>query len=222
MPNIDDIVRLYRKRAGRYDFTANLYYLIGFREWAYRKQAIAALQLQPGDSVVELGCGTGLNFPLLQQAVGPDGKIIGVDLTDAMLAQARRRVEKEGWPNVELLQASAADFTFPDGIDGILSTFAFSMMPEPDRIVANGSRALATGGRWAVLDLAIPDGWLFGRLAPLFLAITRPFGIDETWMRQRPWQRIQRLLDGPCSDLYLGFAYIATNGNKEERHADAR
>ena len=88
---------LYRKRARNYDWTANLYYLIGYREWAYRRRAVAALHLGLGDTVVEMCCGTGLNFPLLQAAVGPAGRIIGVDLTDAMLDGARRRVERNGW-----------------------------------------------------------------------------------------------------------------------------
>ncbi len=70
-----EIINLYRLRAGRYDFTANLYYLIGYRELAYRKRAVDALGLLPGDTVVEIACGTGLNFPLLECAVGPSGQI---------------------------------------------------------------------------------------------------------------------------------------------------
>ena len=54
-----------------------------------------ALGLRPGDTVVDIACGTGLNFPLLEEAIGPDGRIVGVDLTDAMLAQAQRRIESE-------------------------------------------------------------------------------------------------------------------------------
>ncbi|MEW6586284.1 MAG: hypothetical protein AB1442_11825 [Nitrospirota bacterium] len=60
----DEIVALYRKRAGYYDFTANLYYLMGFREQAYRKKALRMLNLKNGDTVVEIGCGTGLNLPM--------------------------------------------------------------------------------------------------------------------------------------------------------------
>jgi demethylmenaquinone methyltransferase/2-methoxy-6-polyprenyl-1,4-benzoquinol methylase len=58
--------------------------LIGFPD---RKRAVRALNLQRGDTVVDIGCGTGLNFPLLQGAIGPEGTIVGVDLTDAMLSQ---------------------------------------------------------------------------------------------------------------------------------------
>lgn len=125
-----EIIHLYRKRARRYDVTANLYYLIGIRETAYRKKAIAALELHKGDTVLEIGCGTGLNFPYLQKAVGPEGKIIGLDLTDRMLDQARARVEEKGWSNVELVQADAAAYDFPTGLQGIISTFALTLSPD--------------------------------------------------------------------------------------------
>ncbi len=90
--NRQKIQDLYRKRTGRYDLTANLYYLIGLREWHYRQREVDALQLKEGDFVVELGCGTGLNFPLLQRVIGLEGRIIGVDLTDRMLEQANKWV----------------------------------------------------------------------------------------------------------------------------------
>ena len=62
--------------------------MIGFRLYHYRKLTIEFLDLKRGDTVVELGCGTGLNFPLLQQRIGDEGKIIGVDITDKMLENA--------------------------------------------------------------------------------------------------------------------------------------
>ena len=58
----------YRKRTANYDFSANLYYLIGIREVQYRKRAVSALRLRRGDTVVEVGCGTGLIFPHLCKA----------------------------------------------------------------------------------------------------------------------------------------------------------
>ena len=70
----EEVLGVYRKRARRYDLTANAYYLLGFREWAYRKRAIEALGLERGDTVVEIGCGTGLNFGLIEQRIGPQGR----------------------------------------------------------------------------------------------------------------------------------------------------
>jgi ubiquinone/menaquinone biosynthesis C-methylase UbiE len=58
------LISLYRKRAKRYDRSALLLYLAGFRHWAYRERAIQSLALNDGDTVVDLGCGTGLNFSL--------------------------------------------------------------------------------------------------------------------------------------------------------------
>jgi len=140
--NKKDVSTLYRKRARRYNFTANLYYLVGFREHAFRKKAVDALNLKNGDTVVEIGCGTGLNFSLLQKAVGPEGKIIGVDLTEEMLVQAKNRIKDKGWNNVELVHSDAAQFQFPDGIDGVISTFAITLIPEFDEVIRNGCKSL--------------------------------------------------------------------------------
>ncbi len=180
-----DVINIYRKRAKRYNFTANLFYLIGFRLQAYRKKAVQALNLQRGDTVVEIGCGTGLNFPLLQQAVGPEGKIIGTDITDAMLAQAQERVEENGWSNVELVQTDAALFDFPTGVDGIISTFALTLVPEFDKVIQNGSEALAAGGRWVILDFKLPSSWL-ARLAPFLVFLTKPFGVSLELAMRHP------------------------------------
>jgi len=132
MNNADSmrLISIYRKRAKRYDWTTLLLYVVGFRHWAYRKRAIESLALKQGDTVVELGCGTGLNFSLLLERVGPSGKIVGVDLTDAMLDGASARITAHGWSNVELVKSDAADFVFPSAVDGILSTFALTLVPE--------------------------------------------------------------------------------------------
>ena len=207
--HIQNIVHLYRKRAKRYDFTANLYYLIGFREWAHRRRAISALNLKRGGTVVEIGCGTGLNFSLLQQAVGPEGKIIGVDLTDAMLAQARARIERNGWSNVDLVRADATKFEFPQGMDGVLSTFALCLIPDHEEVIRNGARALAPGRRWVVLDLKMPSNWL-SRLGPFLFLLAPPFGAAQEVAGRRPWESMRKYLKNVSfTDLFLGMAYLA-------------
>jgi demethylmenaquinone methyltransferase/2-methoxy-6-polyprenyl-1,4-benzoquinol methylase len=212
----DEVVNIYRKRARRYDYTANLYYLIGVREWAYRRRAIDALGLRPGDTVVEIGCGTGLNFSLLQEVVGPEGRIIGVDLTDAMLEQARQRVAENGWSNVDLVLSDAASFQFPAGIDGIISTFALTLVPEYDQVIWNGSQALAPGKRWVVLDFKLPANRL-ASLAPLLAFLTRPFGVRLEMASRHPWESMERYLQHiRLIELYGGFVYIAVGEHDVE------
>ena len=109
-----------------------------------------------------MACGTGLNFRLLEMVVGPRGRIIGVDLTDAMLARAQDRIETNGWGNVSLVQADAAGFDFPEEVNAILSTYAMTQVPECADVIAHGAKALSGGGRWVVLDLKVPGNtpWL--------------------------------------------------------------
>jgi demethylmenaquinone methyltransferase/2-methoxy-6-polyprenyl-1,4-benzoquinol methylase len=205
----DHVREVYRDRAAHYDLTANLYYLIGFREWAYRKRAIKALELRPGDTVVEIGCGTGLNFGLIEERIGPRGQLIGVDLTDRMLAQARRRAERHGWHNIELVECPGAAYRFPPRVDAVLSTFALTLEPQYDDVIARGAGALRPGGRWVVADIRLPDTWL-RHLTPLLVLLVRPFAVSLEVARRRPWDSLARHLKKSwLTEFYLGIGYIA-------------
>jgi demethylmenaquinone methyltransferase/2-methoxy-6-polyprenyl-1,4-benzoquinol methylase len=172
--------------------------------------------------VVDIACGTGLNFSLLEQAVGPGGRIVGVDLTDAMLAQAQHRIEANGWSNIDLVQSDAAAFDFPTEVDAILSTYALSQVPECGDVIARGAAALSRGGRLVVLDLNAPDNaprWL----AQLGIALVRPFASIEEWITRRPWDVIraameERLTDLSWNELFFGTAFLAAGS----RGADDR
>src|SRR5271155_6171112 len=82
----EHLIEIYRKKAKHYDITSRLYPAPGYPQRAHRLLAVQALGLRAGDSVIDIACGTGLNFPLIEEAIGPDGRIVGVALTDAMLA----------------------------------------------------------------------------------------------------------------------------------------
>ena len=200
-----ELQNLYRRRARFYDLSASL----GFREYAYRKQAVEELRIKGGNSVVEIGCGTGLNFSLLQEKVGPDGRIIGVDLTEKMLDRARKKVERRGWKNVQLVQSDAARYDFPENLSGIISTFAISLVPEFDEVIHNGAEALHSGGHFVILDLKRPKAvpiWLVG----LGVFLTKPFGVSLDLMDRHPWESISRYLaEVSHTELYGGFAYIS-------------
>src|SRR5437762_2829088 len=189
-PTREHLIETYRKKAKHYDITSRLYPAPGYPQRAQRLRAVQALGLRAGDRVIDIACGTGLNFPLIEEAIGPDGRIVGVDLTDAMLAQARDRIAANGWSNISLVQADAADFDFPAEVNAILSTYALSQVPACAAVIAHGAAALSGGGRLVVLDLKVPDntpGWL----AQLGTAIVRPFASIDEWIMRRPWEAIR-------------------------------
>jgi ubiquinone/menaquinone biosynthesis C-methylase UbiE len=203
------IAELYQKRAGLYDFSANLYYLIGIREFAYRRIAVEALKLEYGDTVVEIGCGTGLNFRFLRDRVGAEGKIIGVDLTAEMLSAAGRRIERNQWTNIELLQSDAGAYAFPENVDGIISTFAITLVEEYDKIIKRGAAALSPGKRLAVLDFKLPANWPLW-LIRFFVILTRPFGVTPDLADRHPWESVKRYLDlKEFNSFYFGSIYVA-------------
>jgi ubiquinone/menaquinone biosynthesis C-methylase UbiE len=212
------LIETYRKKAKHYDITSRLYPAPGYPQRKQRRRAVQALGLGPGDTVIDVACGTGLNFPLLQQAVGPGGRVVGVDLTDAMLARAQDRVKANGWSNVSLVQADAAGFDFPAGVNAILSTYALTQVPDCAEVIAHGTAALAAGGRWAVLDLKVP-GQTPGWLAQLGTATVRPFAAIDEWMMRRPWEVIRTamqvgLADFSWTELFFGTAFLAAGSSQ--------
>jgi ubiquinone/menaquinone biosynthesis C-methylase UbiE len=210
----EHLIATYRKKAKHYDVTSRLYPVPGYPQRRQRRGAVQALGLRAGDSVVDLACGTGLNFPLIEEVIGPGGRIVGVDLTDAMLVRARDRVEANGWSNVELVQADAADFTFPTGIDAILCTYALTQMPQCADVVTHGAAALSGRGRWVVLDLKVPENtprWV----TQIVTAMVGHFTAIDEWVVRRPWEVIRAamqedLVDLHWTELLLGTAFLAT------------
>jgi len=209
----EHLIETYRKKAKHYDITTRLYPAPGYPQRAQRLRAVQALGLRAGDRVIDIACGTGLNFPLIEEVIGPGGYIVGVDLTDAMLARAQDRIATNGWRNIRLVQADAADFDFPTEVDAILSTYALSQVPDCAEVIAHGAAALTGGGLWVVLDLKVPDntpGWLAG----LGTAMVRPFASIDEWIMRRPWEAIrvamqEELTDLAWSELFFGTAFLA-------------
>jgi ubiquinone/menaquinone biosynthesis C-methylase UbiE len=192
-----------------HEFMSSLAYAIGFRDAAYRRKAVDALRLASGDRVVEIGCGTGRNFALLERAVGPGGAVVGVDFSAAMLARARKRALRHGWSNVELVQSEAASFEFPLRLDGVLSTYTLVVVPEYDRIIERACRALNDGKRCAVLDQKTPSGPA-SRLIPLLDFLSRPFDYSRIVGERRVCESIRRHAGSVCvEEFYFGFVYLA-------------
>ena len=137
---------LYRRCAPYYDRLDELFRLVGVNTNAYRDFAIEALNLSPGDTLVDLGCGTGLNFSRLEKTITDKGHIIGVDLTDGMLHKAQHRITQNEWKNIKLVESDMTKYTFPTNVNSILSTFAITMVDDYDKVIQRASEALCPGG----------------------------------------------------------------------------
>ena len=160
----------YGRWARLYDYVARWFPGIA----AVRRRAANALELSPGDRVVELGCGTGANLPYLRDAVGPEGTVVGVDFTRPALDRARARAARNGWENVHLVSGDARRPPIASA-DGVLATFVMGMLDDPGAAVSRFCD-LADGGTVVLVDAA-PSDRAYG---PLVNAPFRAFATVST------------------------------------------
>jgi SAM-dependent methyltransferase len=126
----------------------------------YLHLAVDGLGPTGGETVLDVGCGTGVHFPAVQPAVGPTGRIVGVDLSPRSLAKARRRVERHGWGNIHLVEADATTTPLGDNaFDAALAMTPLSAMSAIPAAVDHVHAASRPGGRLVVADVR-PKGLL--------------------------------------------------------------
>ncbi len=205
----NSVIKAYRKYAENYDLAVKCYKLLGLQIGKYRKRTIDLLELSKGDTVVELGCGTGLNFSLVLDKIGTEGRIIGVDITDKMLEQAQKRLKENEWKNVELVQRDIAEYCFPDNVDGIFSTGAIQYCAEYDKVIKKGYNALKRGKNFVIMDFKMSQGpaRIF---APLLLYFTSPFGADTEYIKRSAWKSIEKYFENTSyQEGWGGFLYIS-------------
>jgi ubiquinone/menaquinone biosynthesis C-methylase UbiE len=199
-PSRSAALEQYRRAAPGYDR-----HMRRFARW--QRKAVERLDLGPGETVIDVACGTGLLFPLLEERVGPNGRVVGIDLSPEMLAQARDRAAAEGWKNVSLIEAAVEDAELDLTADAALFSFTHDVL-QSERAVANVVAHLRPDARVASVGAKLGASWnvivnFFVRRA------ARPYmttfeGLD------RPWRELeQHAGEMRHRDLAVGGAYVA-------------
>jgi ubiquinone/menaquinone biosynthesis C-methylase UbiE len=199
-PDRQRAIEQYRHRARGYDRLAPLTHRL-------RRRAVQRLGLRAGQTVIDVACGTGLTFALIEDQIGPDGRLIGIDLSPEMLSQARERVAAKGWGNVTLIESAIEDAAIPEVADAAVFVLTHDVMRSPEALgnvlahVRPGGRIATAGGKRA-LTWALPAS-VYLRYAMRRYTTTME-GFD------RPWRILETLLpDLRVEPLLLGGAYVA-------------
>lgn len=191
----------YRFRAAHYDLE-----LLPFEP--VRAEAISLLDVAPGATVIDVGCGTGLSFAGLRQRIGPRGRIVAIEPSPEMLAVARARVERNGWTGIELLAATAGDAVLRGRADAALFHFTHDVLRDPgalDHVFAHlrpGAHVVAAGLQWAPPWMVPTNLFVLG--AALY-SVTCMEGLAQ------PWTMLGKRVDGlQVRERGFGGIYIAS------------
>lgn len=203
--NASKVRQHYTANARRYDLL--------MRPFAgVRRRAIEQLALTPGMRVLELGCGTGTSFTALLAAVGPEGSVVGVDLSRAMLKVAREKGLQADWTNAQLMQARAEQLSLaPASVDAVLVFYSNDVLNNPVAL-DHALTALRPGGRFVIAGARLADGAPGALLNPL----TRGYAERSivTRLLQRPWEALAARLGPLAVELHLGGSAFVASGTR--------
>lgn len=184
-----------------------------FFEWLFwlprsiRSKAVNRLELKRGSRVLEVGCGTGRNLAPLIEAVGAEGQVYGVDLSEGMLAEAKQLCVRRDWRNVELMRADAADYVLPAPFDGVIFSLSYAVIPHHRDALRHAWKQLRPGGYLVIMDAKLPSG-IIGKLLHPFVVWTSKLTVLGN-PDIRPWDELRELTDDvDYEEAQFGTYYI--------------
>jgi demethylmenaquinone methyltransferase/2-methoxy-6-polyprenyl-1,4-benzoquinol methylase len=138
------------------------------RESRFRRRSLETLALEPGERVLEVGCGRGNSFAGLREGVGEKGRVVGVDVSEGMTTAANRRIAAAGWGNVAAVCGDARRLPVgEEPFDAAYASMSMSAVPDPEDAVEAVHGALRPGGRFVVLDAQPFQHWPWRVLNPV-------------------------------------------------------
>jgi SAM-dependent methyltransferase len=175
-----------------------------------RRTAVQKLQLRPGNRVLDIGCGPGGSFPFLVDAVTSSGTVVGVEISPEMAINARKRVEKNGWTNVQVIVANAGEVELQGSFDGLLLLGTPDIYASPEVLctlvpsLKSDARVVAFGARLSRRPLGSTFNSLF-RSTFSKLTFTSTPALDY-----EPWKALQGHFEPlQVEELFFGWMFLA-------------
>ncbi len=174
-----------------------------------RQRAVHALQLQQGNRVLDAGCGPGGTFPYLAEAVGPDGQVVGVEISPEMAANAKRRIEVNGWGNIEVVEADANTVALNGTFDGLVMFAAPDIYASP-KALANLLPYLNNDARVVLFGAKLSRRRFAGLLNVVFQSLMKLSFSSTPKLNYEPWGT---LLDNGAElevkEYFFGCLFLA-------------
>jgi len=174
----------------------------GGARWPFaglRRRAAEHLGLQRGNSVIDAGCGTGLSFSLLEEGVGPEGRILAIDQSPEMLERARQLIGTNGWENITLIESPVEEAAIPGELDAALFALSHDIMRTAGA-VENVVQHVKPGGRISVVGMTWNPWWALP--FNLIHAIRLRRGATTYEGLGRPWTHLEKLMPLQVSRVF--------------------
>ncbi|HEX8000481.1 MAG TPA: class I SAM-dependent methyltransferase [Pyrinomonadaceae bacterium] len=196
-----------------------------FFEWLFllprgiRRKAVSRLELKKGGRVLEVGCGTGRNLAPLVEAVGAEGRVYGVDVSEGMLAEAGKLCAQRAWANVTLIRADAADYHLPEEVDGVIFSLSYAVIPQHVEALRRAWKHLRPGGYLVIMDAKLPAGRAGKLLHPFVVWTSRLTVLGNPDVR--PWDELRELTgEVDYEEMQFGTYYICRGRKPDDKVQD--
>jgi len=177
-----------------------------------RQKAVELLDLKEGDRVLDVGCGPGGSFPYLVRAVGQSGQVVGVEISPEISINARRRIEKNGWRNVEVIEASAQEAHLTGTFDGLLM-FAAADVYASEEALENLFPHLNEKARVAAFGAKLSSSRLGKILNPFLRMLFNLFFPTTPRPDYEPWRSLAKRVEKLNVEEYFFGMMFLTSGS---------
>lgn len=185
-----------------------------------RQKAVELLHLKQGDRVLDMGCGPGGSFPYLVEAVGPSGEVIGGEISPEVTINARRRIERNKWGNVEVIEAAAQTIRLTGRFDGVLM-FAAQDVFASQEALGNIFPHLRENARVVVFGAKTSSNRL-GRILNPVLKMLFNFSFSTTPRPDyEPWRMLAKYVEGlDVEEYFFGLMFLASGSVATRRSVE--